>query len=80
MLRNYANKHKGPTNVRVREILLQHLAKGRGIWLGIVSRAVIEIDGEQISADLDLKDARRLVEQTSPHDAPHMFAVAATTA
>ncbi len=65
MLRNYANKHRGKTNVRVRTILLEHLANGRVISLAIVSRAYMAIDGQQTSVDMNLKVARLLVENAA---------------
>jgi hypothetical protein len=63
-MRNYANMHKGETNVRVRELLLRHLEEGRDVRLAIVSGAVFEVDGEPTPADLASKDARLLVENT----------------
>jgi hypothetical protein len=65
MLRNYASKHKGRTYVRVREMLLQHLAKGRIIELAIVSGLILEIDGKPTTADLELKHVRLLVENAA---------------
>jgi hypothetical protein len=65
MFRNYANKHRGRTNVRVRAMLLQHIGQGRSIRLEIVSKASLAIDGNLVAADMGSKEARRLIENTA---------------
>ncbi len=65
MLHNYTYNHTGQTNVRVREMLLGHLAEGRDIRLAVVSKAILEVDGELIPAGLGLKDARLLIENAA---------------
>jgi hypothetical protein len=65
MVRNYATTHTGSTNVRIRGMLRQHIKEGRDVQLAIVSRAVIEAEGQRASADLNFKDARLLVENAA---------------
>jgi hypothetical protein len=65
MRHNYTNLHKGKTNVRVREMLLQHLTEGREISLTFVTKVSLEIDGEPVPADMTLKEVRLLAENAA---------------
>jgi hypothetical protein len=65
MERNYANKHRGETNVRVREMLLAGLAARRSVRLAIVRAAVMEVDGAKAPADMSKKSVRLLVENAA---------------
>jgi murein DD-endopeptidase MepM/ murein hydrolase activator NlpD len=65
MLRNYASKHRGRTNVRVRQLLLQRLDEGRRVQLAVARRVSLRVEGEQSPADLRLKHVRLLVENAA---------------
>jgi hypothetical protein len=65
MERNYANKHRGETNVRVRELLLSRLAERRCVQLAIVRTAVLDVAGHRAPADLTSKSVRLLVENAA---------------
>jgi hypothetical protein len=62
---NYASKHTGTTNVRVRELLQHHLTEEECVHLAIVRVASLELDGYQASADLSDKSTRLLVENAA---------------
>ncbi len=65
MLRNYASTHRGHTTVRVRELLFRYLVEKRSVRLAIVDRALLEVAGEQTSADMNEKCVRLLVENAA---------------
>lgn len=65
MLSNYASTHTGTTNVRVREMLTQHLLDGRRVQFSLVRQAHIEVDGESSVPDLRQKPMRLIVENAA---------------
>ena len=65
MLGNYASTHTGTTNVRVREMLTQHLLDGRRVQFSIIRQAGLEVDGETTVPNLSQKPMRLIVENAA---------------
>jgi hypothetical protein len=57
--------HPASTNVRVREMLTEHLMAQRPVALAITRSAKLEIHGDEIDADFGLKQIRLLVENAA---------------